>query len=61
MSYGNLTDFWSNFGINMGSTSGRNIQPSGSMVDDFGTESLERSIEREAQTNITEVEQKLQS
>lgn len=61
MSYGNLTNFWSSFGINMGEPSGRSGESSEHLVDDSRAESLEGSSQREAETTNNAVEQELQT
>lgn len=60
MNYGNLTNFWTSFGVNMGESSRRNSNTSEYMVDDIGTESIEIPFEREIETNLNPLEQELQ-
>ena len=61
MSNGNLTNFWSSFGINMGESSGRNSMSSEYMVDDIRSKSIENASEGEIEANINKMEQELHS
>lgn len=61
MSYGNLTDFWTSFGVNMGEPSGRNSLPSERVVDDPRTESSEDTPQGEIEATPNPLEQELQS
>lgn len=60
MSYGNLTDFWTSFGVNMGESSGRSVLSSEHLVDDIRAEPNEDSLEGEVKTTSEPLEQELQ-
>lgn len=59
MSYGNLTDFWSTFGVNMGESSGRSSMPSQYLVDDSRTEPVASTSQGETETVSNPMEQEL--
>lgn len=61
MSYGNLTDFWTSFGVNMGKPSGRSSQSSERVVDDIGTEPIASTSQGETETTSNPMEQELQT
>lgn len=60
MNYGSLADFWKRAGVFVGDDSGRSGESSSSMVEDFGGEPSARSLQEQATTTATEMEQKLE-
>lgn len=61
MSYGTLTDFWSNFGDDMGSDAGRDSDASSIMVDVTAGEPSGGQIQGETPSAVTEMDEKLRS